>query len=288
MSLKLTASIARPSDYEAIARLCKRATGPDDYALRILQDVIKDKGLFLAWHKEHLVGITHLEPCIDGSAWLSMARTDPSWRGRGVALFLQNHLADYARRKEIKTLRLWVLSENVPSLNVCKKGGFRPVCEAAHVTYELGSRERKIERFSPVRSRSKIPLKDLLSSRYLSKMHGYLAYKWHFIKADRKLLERVRRKGELLSIEDSAFIITRPEMRFRTLQSSFSLLRGPMPTALEYVKSIARSLGVSAVRGYVPYDHHQLMVARKFGFHADSWGNHCIVFEEPLEMTEFS
>ena len=282
MGLKLTASIARPSDYKAIARLCRRASGPDDYVLWILRYVIKDKELFLAWNKEHLVGMTRFEPCIDGSGWLSMARTNPEWRRRGVALFLQKQLGAHAKRKGIKTLRLWALSQNTPSLNACRKGGFRPVCEAAHVSHRFGNRGKKKERFLPISSRSKIPLKPLLSSRHLSKMQGCLTYKSHFVKADLELLEKVQRKGELYSIEDSAFILTGPEMRFRTLQCSFSLLRGPLPSTLEYVKSIARSQGVSTVRGYIPYDHHQLIVARKFGFQVDWWGNHCIVFEKKL------
>jgi GNAT superfamily N-acetyltransferase len=282
MSLKFTATIARPSDYGKAALLCKRATGPHDYTLRILHDVVRDKGLFLAWHNGHLVGMTHFEPCIDGSAWLSMARTDPEWRRRGVAVFLQKQLAAHAKRRNIRILRLWALSDNTPSINACIKGGFRPVCETAHVSFEINNQSKRKRHPLSSSRRSKVSLAPLLSSRYLSKTHGYLAYRWHFVKGDRKLLEKVQRKGELYTIEDSAFILTKPEMRFHSLQCSFSLLRGALPSTLEYVKSIARSQGASIVQGYLPYDHHQLMVARKLGFRVDWWGSHCIVFEKKL------
>lgn len=84
----LAIRLARPSDYQVVARLCRRAVGPEDYVLEILRKVIVDGGLFLAWNQHELAGITHFEECIDGSGWLSMARTDPKWRRHGVALAL--------------------------------------------------------------------------------------------------------------------------------------------------------------------------------------------------------
>lgn len=74
--------IAGPSDTKVVARLCRRAVGPGDYALRILRDVIAEKGLFLAWSNAQLVGMTNLDGSIDGSAWMNMARTDRNGVGR--------------------------------------------------------------------------------------------------------------------------------------------------------------------------------------------------------------
>lgn len=98
-AVRFRASIASPSDYRLVARLCRRAVGPGDYVLSILREVIRDKELFLAWNGVELVGMTNFDECVDGSGWLSMARTDPDWRGRGVALFLQRQIAAHARRR---------------------------------------------------------------------------------------------------------------------------------------------------------------------------------------------
>ena len=93
VEIQLRATIAKPSDYRLVARLCRRAVGSWDYVLIKLRDVIGEKGLFLAWNGSELVGMTNFDRCIDGSGWLSMARTDPDWRGGGVAVFLQRQIA---------------------------------------------------------------------------------------------------------------------------------------------------------------------------------------------------
>ena len=133
-NISLTTRIAKPSDHNLVARLCRRAVGSGDYVLRRLGETIAKKGLFVAWSNGDLVGIANFEKCIDGSGWLSMGRTDPQWRRRGVALFLQQQITVHARRDGIDYLRLMILSNNKPSLLAAMKGGFRPVCEAMHVS----------------------------------------------------------------------------------------------------------------------------------------------------------
>jgi GNAT superfamily N-acetyltransferase len=203
----LTIRIARPSDLQAVARLCRRTVGPGDYVLKILREVILGKGLFLAWDKDQLAGITHFAPCIDGSGWLSMARTDPEWQRHGVALALQSHIAGYARRKKMKFLRLWVLSENKPSIMTCTRAGFKPICEAAHV-----SSNRRLKRNSgqaPLPNPMKTTLlESMFKSPYVAKMNGYFAYKRHFVKMSKDLLSTLVRKRELYWDGESAFILT--------------------------------------------------------------------------------
>jgi GNAT superfamily N-acetyltransferase len=275
----LEVSVARPSDYKSIERLCTRAVGPDDYVLWLLRDVIKDRGLYLAWVGDLLVGMTNFDECIDGSGWLSMARTDPDWQGRGVARFLQRELAKHARKHEIRILRLWTLSGNVASIRACEKGGFRTVCEAVHVSHSFRSKIR------PQYSNSTnkvITMRTIHNSSYLSKMQGYIAYKRHFIKANDALIEKIRRKRELHSLDESTFILTKPERSFHRLSCSFSLLQGEPMEAMHLIFSKAKSLGVDWVGGYLPYDHHLLALASKIGFNVDSWGEHCLVFEKSI------
>ena len=62
----LEVSVARPSDYKAISRLCRRAVGPGDYVLWNLREAINDRGLFLAWVGDQLVGMTNFDKCVDG------------------------------------------------------------------------------------------------------------------------------------------------------------------------------------------------------------------------------
>lgn len=280
-TILLTARIAKPSDYKLVARLCRRAVGPRDYVLQILREIIADGGLFLAFSNGELVGMANFEECIDGSGWLSMGRTDPDWRRRGVALYLQQHVATYARRKGIRRLRLWVLSNNRPSLHASMKAGFRPVCEAMHVSSRVRVKHRR-QHIRPLHSTSRKFLRSLLRSPYLSKMNGYFAYKWHFVKASEELLERLLEKGELYADKKSGFVLTKPEMSFGDRYSAFTLLHGSAASNLQKVKAVAKGYGHLFLGCYLPYDLHLLSVARKTGFRRDRWAKHCIVFEKRI------
>jgi GNAT superfamily N-acetyltransferase len=280
-NISLIARIAKPSDYSLVARLCRRAVGSGDYVLRILEETIAERQLFLAWSNSELVGMVNFQKGVDGSGWLSMGRTDPEWRRRGVALFLQQQIAVHARRNGIRYLRLWVLSNNRPSLLAAMKGTFRPVCEAAHL-----SRRTQVKR-SAQQSRlhgstSSKSLNSLLSSAYLSKMNRYFGYKRHFVKASENLLKRLAERGELYSNEETSFIFTKPEIAFGRRYSSFTLLDGSASSSLEQVKRIAKGYGALMLGSYVPYDQHLLSVAGTAGFSRDPWGKHCIVFEKKI------
>jgi GNAT superfamily N-acetyltransferase len=274
---QFTARIARPSDFRTIARLCRRAVSPSDYVLLFLRQAIAEKGLFLAWKGEELVGMTDFEKCIDGSGWLSMARTDPAWRRTGVAVFLQRHIVAYAKRRGITALRLWTSSKNKPSLKAIRKGGFRQVCEAAHIYCNIRTKGRGLA----VNRSSGTKLELLLKSRYLSQMNGYMAYKWHFVKAN-KTLPKLLRRREVYSHGESTFVLARTERVFDRVGFSASLLNGPVTASLRNSKEAARALGAQVIRSYVPYDKYLLSAARKLGFRRTPWGLHCLVFERRI------
>jgi len=279
--IPLAVRVANSRDYGLVARLCKRAVGPGDYVLDILKQVIADKGLFLACSNDEVIGMVNFEECIDGSGWLGMARTDPDWRRRGVALFLQQQVAVHARKRGASHLRLWVFSKNKPSLLAAKKGGFRAVCEASHFSRSVrGKRSSpQITAFPLISGES---VKSLLRSPYLSKMNGYFAYKWHFVKASEELLDELARKGELRTDRESSFIFTKPEMSYGDPYSAFVLLRGSTEPTLRQVKQVGQSYGRLFLGGYLPYDPHLISIAQKTGFKRDSWGKHCIVFEKKI------
>jgi L-amino acid N-acyltransferase YncA len=136
--------LARPSDLKRIARLCKRAVGRNDYALGIVDEIVRARRLFVVFSPDgDLIGMASYTPVFDKSGWLGMARTDPDWRGMGVARFIQRSIATYARKKGIRTLRFFVTSTNSSSLRAARKGGFRVVAHASHLSYDM----KKISKF---------------------------------------------------------------------------------------------------------------------------------------------
>jgi GNAT superfamily N-acetyltransferase len=279
--LQLKVTVAKQSDYKLVARLCRRAVGPQDYVLSILHEVIARKSLFLTWTSGGLVGMTNFERCVDGTGWLNIARTDPDWRRRGVALFLQKQIVAQAKRKAVRKLKLWALATNKASIRACMKGGFEPVCEAAHISCNL--RPTKHTEGTPhAKSVSKVSLKELRASRFPREMNGYLGYKRHILYPSPRFLETLLNRKEIYSTHESRFIVTKPETSFGRFRSSFAILDGQFASCLLDVKRTAKGLKAQTVGGFVPYNRYQLVVAKKFGFKVDYWGGHCIVLERKL------
>jgi GNAT superfamily N-acetyltransferase len=279
--LQLTARIATPNDFQLVARLCRRAVGPRDYVLSVLREAIDSGGLFLAWNNSELVGMTNFEKCVDGSGWLSMARTDPDWRRSGVAIFLQKQIIAHAKKRGIATLRLWASSRNTPSIRAIMKGEFKQVCEAVHVSYHFKTIGKNAA-IHPCSQVSEAQLDTFLNSEYLSQMNGYLAYNWHFVKANKRLFIMILRRAELYTIRESAFILTQPRKIFGRRATSFSFLVGKVTDSLRRSKDVAKTLSVQVMRGYIPYNRYQLRTAMELGFRKEHWGQHCLVFERNI------
>jgi hypothetical protein len=111
-------------------------------------------------------------------------------------------------------------------------------------------------------------------------MNGYFAYKWHFLKATEDLLDIMLQKEELYWDGELAFILTKPEISFGRLYSSFTPLIGSLAQSLREVKQVAKSLGPVSLGCYIPYDAHLLSLPQEKGFRRDPWAKHCIVFEK--------
>jgi GNAT superfamily N-acetyltransferase len=278
--------IALQSDYSGLVRLCRRAVGPGDYVIRYLRDAIGKRGVFMAFEEGRLVGMSDFRRCVDGSGWLGMARTDPDWRRRGVALFLQRSIATHARKKGIRTLRMWVRGSNGPALKAAEKGGFRQACEAVHVSHLFRPRKEQ-GRLMRVKTVDGKLAKSILESNYLTRMNGCLGYGWHFVKPDRNVLGRLARSGELFQTDQTVFLLSKQDYAATDGEGprrirEFSILLGPAKESISRVKDSARAMGLSLVGSYLPRDARLLRMARAEGFRVDSWGDRCIVFEKKL------
>jgi hypothetical protein len=243
-----------------------------------------DGRLFLVFSEDYLVGMSNFTPTIDGGGWLSMARTDPDWRGKGVAQFLQRSMATYALKNSIHILRFWVLSSNYASLRAAKKGNFKPVADAAHVSLydKLPRRSKATDPFASL-EKKQLASTILSQSRYVQKMNGYFAYWWYFVKGNYRVLQALCESNELLvSPEGVLAVFGRPRRDYGGLRSEFSLLEGPTRSVLELILEKAKSLRIDALGGYLPFDGYILKIAENMGFKIDSWGKHAILFEKRI------
>ncbi len=276
--------LARSSDQRKIARLCRRAVGTDDYVLHILSDTIKKKHLFIVFSDSNaLIGMSNYTPVFDKSAWLGMARTDPSWRGLGVAQFLQKNMAFYARRHGVNALRFFVLSTNTSSLRAARKGKFKAVADVAHVSLKLGSSmlasHHSYSNLKEIKHSKERVFDEVHNSRYVKAMNGYISRGYAFVRANRKNIEWILLHNELFSYEDnSAFILCKTE----PAHGEFCLLSGRTGRCLANILQKSLEMKLRTLGGFLPYNRSVIYEAARLGFERDIWAKHGLLFEKKV------
>lgn len=276
--------IAKHGDYAEVAGLCMRAVGKDDYVLPILRKIISAGGLFIALDGDRLIGITNYQKTLDGSGWMSSARTDPDYRGKGVAGMLQKSIAQHARKEGVKDLRLWINKSNTPSIKAALRGDFYPLVEIAHVSKNVSKGIRRIESLQVYKfenpSRSEIA--DILNSNYLRQMNGFFALNWQLVKSSDKVISSVARRGELYkSMRGDIFIIPKEhELWGDTQHNEFAPLMGPLNRSLNTIEIFSHMLGAGSIGTFLPFRSHYLATARVRKYRAEDWGDHAILFEK--------
>ena len=212
-----------------------------------------------------------------------MARTDPVYRRRGVATFLQQQIYAHARCEGINALRLWTSSINTASIRACEKGGFRMVCDAAALSTIIRKGVKRKRLHKPQDSAPRALIDSALKSKYLTKMNGYVGRKWQIIQLNKDVLTKLVSNDELYVVDDAVFLTTKPEKRFRHPQSSLTILDGPASKSFREAKDVARRLGTRILSSYIPYDRYQISVAKRLGYRRNAWGKHCYVFEKTVK-----
>lgn len=276
--------IARQSDYDDAADLCKRAVGSNDYVLPILKNLISAGGLFLALDGKRVIGITNYKKILDDSWWISSARTDPKYRGKRVAGLLQRAVASHARKQHHhgpQLLRMWINKSNIPSIRAATRGGFKPISEMIHESRNVG----KIARNSVARFENPSPgeIKEILHSNYLERMNWYFACNWQIAKASDKVIKRIAKRGELYKSNSGVFFLPAEHEIWGTRQhNEFAPLFGTMNSLLDEIERFTPTIGAGSVGSFFPYKRHHMLVAKDRGYKAEEWGNHCILFEKRI------
>jgi GNAT superfamily N-acetyltransferase len=243
----------------------------------MLREVISNGHLFLVFQKDELVGMSNFKKIIDGHGWLSMARTDPDWRGKGVAQFLQQSIGSYAKKRGSSKLRMFVLETNEASLRAAAKGGFKEVCDVSFMYRKV----RKLKNPStPIPARPSI--KSLLESPYVKDLGGYMGYWWEIVKASREVFRRILAKGEIYSKNTATVAITGHDTSEREVYRDLTVLEGPLGTALQLGLDTAQALGTDSLGTFLPYKSSVLKIATNAGFKKSSWGWHLIVLEKSV------
>jgi len=177
---------AAEEDNEVLIQLQKRCPQGTNFVLGVdsSPDYFARSRPFKDWH----VFVAIEDGSIAGSAACAISETyvegrrfktayeygfmvDPHHRRKGIATKLQDHLEHFAQNKNVDLLHLDVVEDNLPSINLFSKKGFKKVKECA--TFSLiVHRRQKIAREANIRKMEKNDVgrvANLINATY----HGY-------------------------------------------------------------------------------------------------------------------
>ena len=273
-------------DKPALEALCREAVGPEDYVIGSLQDTILRSVVHIALgEKDRLVGMMAYVPCVDGSAWLSKARTHPDFRRQGVAHAIIDSFAGLARVGNVPTLRLWSEATNEEGLASFAAAGFKEVARFARVTREALPHARTPSRLDSAsggpRSTPCAFTEDLwrkvTASAFVAKGNGYVHHDNAFLPASRPVAFALAAKGVFRAWNGNLLAVSKDGEREEEMW--FTAWAGDLPELLSEAGRLASEKRRSHTQTFLPNDPELLREAEIAGFNPASWGKEAVLAE---------
>jgi len=116
-----------PEDKEKIMPFCVNTFDWGDYIDDVFDTWVEDKEshFILAELDGAPVGILHIRVMKHGNSWMEGLRVAKDRRGQGIATMLTNAAIEILRRSGCTTTRIAIESNNMPSMSLAGKIGFR-------------------------------------------------------------------------------------------------------------------------------------------------------------------
>lgn len=279
----MTWTVRRASlhDKPALEDLCRVAVGEDDYVLPLLRHLILRYVTYVALDGDRVVGMMIYHEVLDGSAWLSAARTHPEYRRKGVAMELVRALEGLARMKGLHAVRLWTSASNAAGVASFTKAGFREVARFTRMWAKASRASKKVS-LRPLRFDEDLWAR-LESSEVLRKANGFVSFDYEFLHVTRSTAHALANLGVLLGWRGNGLLASDvPEESEAAIE--IEPLFGRLDEILRAAPGIAKARGKTHVETFLPHDPSILSAARAAGFEPMSWGQEAILSEKPLDV----
>ena len=268
--------LARTTDLNRLAALCRAAVGPDDYVLEFLKEKVRAREVSVVEVRRRIVSMLGFTPCPDGSLWLGQIRTHPAFRRRGLASLLIEDARVRAARARRPALRMWISVRNTASRRMAESTGFRRV---AVFSRRVAGPDEGPSRVGVTR-RADDAFERWRRSALRPAGSGYLCYEYHFLPLTLSTLRRIASARHLLMGPKAVLVFWREN----TETGGVSVLAGGREALLAARRAVAERR-LKHVWTFLPRTAKILRSARQAGFVKGSWGSHAIVYERPVRQT---
>lgn len=172
----------------------------DDYISFVFDEWVSDPdGNFVGlWENNKLVGFGRLKFLTPTDIWLEGLRKDPDSDARGVGEKLSRYYYNYLQGKKITSIRFSTYFDNIASIKLNEKSGFKRVLNMSLKSLDLTKTERKIS----AKITSNIDFKSIKqfveTSSYLQKSNHFIGKGWVAYKYSEKLLRKFYDDGNIV------------------------------------------------------------------------------------------
>ena len=272
---------AHQRDREAILRIASHTWEGWDYVPLLLDDWLKEGGVFVAEATGRIVGVTKTTILSPGELWLEGLRVAEELRHRGIGEKLAKFQLEEALSRRPRSLRLSTGEINRTSIKIIEGMGFRLLSTYARLLTKVrnpkGSPSPK-----PLTSAREV-LGQVKTSDFLRLSKGLLPNNWVFRQAREEKIQEFASTGWVWKGQGGVFILQphRYDPQTSCEIIFFSPFKGKASLLLEEITFVAFQKGFRELTSFLPESYGERDFA-KWGFRPESGFKYVLVYEYPL------
>lgn len=199
---------AEKKDKEQILKIASDTWEGWDYVPYLLDDWLKEGGLFVAEENSNIMGVTKTTTLSQVELWLEGIRVKPESRGKGIGKKLAFYQLEQAVKEKPRVIRLATVETNTESITIIEKMGFLKSIEFRYLSLENLTEKGNYSQIQKCKNIKQLQ-KYMDNSLYLDESKGLLPWTWIFRDINNKLISEfienenvfIRQKnGEIISM----------------------------------------------------------------------------------------
>ncbi len=263
----------------------------DDYISFVFDEWVNDPdGNFAGlWENDKLVGFGRLKFLTPTDIWLEGLRKDPDSDAKGVGEKLSRYYYNYLQGKKITSIRFSTYFDNIASIKLNEKSGFKKVLTLSLKSLDLTKTERNIS----AKITSDIDFKSIKqfveNSSYLKMSDHFIEKGWVAYKYSEKLLRKFYDDGNIVVWLEDGLIkgagfwskVNYPDVFWISFleADNFEIFTG----LKDYLNSVGRKMGKERFEIMLP-DNELQEFCNRAGFKSWEKENDFLLYELPQEL----
>jgi hypothetical protein len=263
----------------------------DDYISFVFDEWVNDPdGNFAGlWENNKLVGFGRLKFLTSTDVWLEGLRKDPDSDAKGVGEKLSQYYYNYLQGKKITSIRFSTYFDNIASIKLNEKSGFKKVLTLSLKSLDLTKTERNFS----IKITSDINFKSIKhfveNSSYLQKSNYFIGKGWVTHKYSEKLLRKFFDDGNIVVWLEDGIIkgagiwskVNYPDVFWISFleADNFEIFSG----LKDYFNSVGRKMGKERLEIFIP-DNKLKEFCNRAGFESWEQENDFMLYELPQKL----